>query len=126
MPAMYHLDLDAARIRGARVALLPGDPGRSRLIAERIAAAHGARTAERPLASNREFCTYLAEIAGAPRQRILVTGSGGADTLATMENLIGSASDDTLTGDALANTLIGNAGGHVLNRNRGPETGLVE
>ena len=70
MPPMYHLDLDAAQIRGARVALLPGDPGRSRLIAERIATAHGGRVAERPLASNREFCTYLAEIAGAP---VLVT-----------------------------------------------------
>src|SRR3990167_4548448 len=86
MPPMYHLDLDAAQIRGARVALLPGDPGRSRLIAERIATAHGGRVAERPLASNREFCTYLAEIAGAP---VLVTstGIGGPSTSIAVDEL---------------------------------------
>lgn len=70
---MYHLDLDREQIRGARLALLPGDPARSRLIAERIAVAHGGRLADRPLADHREFRTYLAEIAGAP---VLVTSTG--------------------------------------------------
>ena len=35
--AMYHLDLDAAAVQGAQLALLPGDPFRSRMIADRIA-----------------------------------------------------------------------------------------
>lgn len=35
--AMYHLDLDAAAVQGAQLALLPGDPLRSRMIADRIA-----------------------------------------------------------------------------------------
>lgn len=37
MPAVYHLDLDEDRIRGARFALLPGDPFRSGRITTRIA-----------------------------------------------------------------------------------------
>lgn len=86
MGRMYHLDLDEARIGGARLALLPGDPGRSRLIAERIAAAHGGRVADRPLAHHREFCTYLAEVAGAP---VLVTstGIGGPSTSIAVDEL---------------------------------------
>jgi uridine phosphorylase len=86
MAHMYHVDLDETRIRGARLALLPGDPARSRLIAERIAAAHGGRPADRPLASNREFCTYLAEIAAQP---VLVTstGIGGPSTSIAVDEL---------------------------------------
>lgn len=86
MPLMYHLDLDEERIRGARIALLPGDPARSRLIAERIAVASGGPVPGQPLAHNREFCTYLAEIAGAP---VLVTstGIGGPSTSIAVDEL---------------------------------------
>jgi Ca2+-binding RTX toxin-like protein len=43
------------------------------------------------------------------------TGGAGNDQLARIEQLIGSAFDDSLLGDANANTLIGNAGADTLN-----------
>jgi uridine phosphorylase len=83
---VYHLDLDAERIRGARFALLPGDPFRSRLIAERIAARHGGRVAAAPLAHKREYCTYLSDIRG---MNVLVTstGIGGPSTAIAVDEL---------------------------------------
>jgi uridine phosphorylase len=84
--AVYHLDLDSEQIQGARLALLPGDPFRSARIAERIAALYGGRAAERPLAHKREFCTYLAELAGV---KVLVTstGIGGPSTSIAIDEL---------------------------------------
>lgn len=85
MPPVYHLDLDEERVQGARFALLPGDPARSRLIAERIAAAYGGAV-KAPLAHHREFCTYAGEIAGT---RVLVTstGIGGPSTSIAVDEL---------------------------------------
>jgi uridine phosphorylase len=83
---MYHLDLDEERIQGARVALLPGDPARSRLIAERIAALGAGPKPGPPLAQNREFCSYLTEIGGV---KVLVTstGIGGPSTSIAVDEL---------------------------------------
>src|SRR5438270_12182117 len=47
------------------------------------------------------------------------TGGAGTDTLVAIENLTGSAFDDTLTGDANANTLSGGAGNDVLDGGAG-------
>jgi uridine phosphorylase len=84
--AVYHLDLDENKIRGARFALLPGDPFRSGRIAARIAELYGGQVADRPLAHNREFCTYLAAIHGVP---VLVTstGIGGPSTSIAVDEL---------------------------------------
>lgn len=71
MDTVYHLDLDSKKIRGAKIALLPGDPFRSQIIAESISGTYG--TDSEKLAWKREFCTYLAEIRGRP---LLVTSSG--------------------------------------------------
>lgn len=86
MARMYHLDLDEEGVGGARLAFLPGDPARSRLIAERIAAVSGGTLPEGPVASNREFCTYRAVLAGAP---VLVTstGIGGPSTSIAVDEL---------------------------------------
>ncbi len=83
---MYHVDLDEEKIRGARFALLPGDPFRSRLIAEGIAARYGGRLADRPLAHKREYCTYLADVHGTS---VLVTstGIGGPSTSIAVDEL---------------------------------------
>lgn len=83
---MYHLDLGRDMVRGATLALLPGDPARPRLIAERIAALYGGPAPGPPLASRREFCTYLVEIRGA---RVLVTstGIGGPSTSIAVDEL---------------------------------------
>ncbi|MES3022354.1 MAG: calcium-binding protein [Pseudomonadota bacterium] len=50
------------------------------------------------------------------------TGGSGSDTLAGIENLIGTAFADTLTGDGLANALTGAAGNDVLDGGAGADT----
>ncbi|HQU32510.1 MAG: uridine phosphorylase [Planctomycetia bacterium] len=71
MDTVYHLDLNSEKIQGAKIALLPGDPFRSQIIAETISGIYG--TGNKKLAWKREFCTYLAEIGGIP---LLVTSTG--------------------------------------------------
>lgn len=71
MNSVYHLDLDNEKIQGAKIALLPGDPFRSQIIAEAISKIYGTRNEK--LAWKREFCTYLAEIKG---RRLLITSTG--------------------------------------------------
>lgn len=71
MDTVYHLDLDSEKIQGAKIALLPGDPFRSQIIAATISGIYG--TGNKKLAWKREFCTYLAEIRGRP---LLVTSTG--------------------------------------------------
>ena len=46
----------------------------------------------------------------------------GTDTLTSIENLTGSAFDDTLTGDADANVLSGRDGDDTLNGGAGNDT----
>jgi Ca2+-binding RTX toxin-like protein len=50
------------------------------------------------------------------------TVGAGTDTLVSIENLTGSAFDDTLNGDANANVLTGGAGADTLNGNDGADT----
>ncbi|MDN3512917.1 MAG: uridine phosphorylase [Candidatus Brocadia sp.] len=71
MNSVYHLDLDNEKIHGAKIALLPGDPFRSQVIAEAISGIYG--TGNKKLAWKREFCTYLAEIKG---KQVLITSTG--------------------------------------------------
>ena len=65
---VYHLALRTGQLEGARLALLPGDPGRVEHIA-RSAPLERARE----LASKREYRTWLAYAAGRP---LLVTSTG--------------------------------------------------
>ena len=65
---VYHLGLRASDLEGARVALLPGDPGRVEGLA-RTAPLDGARE----LASKREYRTWIAYARGVP---ILITSTG--------------------------------------------------
>ncbi len=50
------------------------------------------------------------------------TGADGSDTLANIENLVGSNSDDTLTGDAGVNVLSGGGGNDVFEGKGGQDT----
>jgi subtilisin family serine protease len=43
-----------------------------------------------------------------------ITGGGGTDTVSGFENLVGSASGDTLTGNTGANAINGGAGGDII------------
>lgn len=71
MKHVYHLDLNNEIIQDAKIALLPGDPFRSQVIAETISGIYG--THNKQLAWKREFCTYLAEMKG---KRLLITSTG--------------------------------------------------
>lgn len=84
MGYVYHLKLSKRRIQGARIALLPGDPFRSQVIADTISRIY--RTANEKLVWNREFCTYLARINNAS-VLITSTGIGGPSTSIAIDEL---------------------------------------
>jgi Ca2+-binding RTX toxin-like protein len=68
---------------------------------------------------------YSGSPAGVTVDLVLGTGHGGdaeGDTLATIENITGSAFADKLTGDAGANVLLGGAGDDVLHGGAGADT----
>lgn len=81
---MYHLDLNKKMIENARIALLPGDPFRSQIIAGMISEYFD--TNRKQLAWNREFCTFLSEIRG---EKIVITstGVGGPSTSIVIDEL---------------------------------------
>lgn len=76
---MYHIGLCMEDIQGAKIALLPGDPGRVQKIAEKL---------DNPikLKVNREYTSYLGEI---NNEKVLVisTGMGGPSTAICVEEL---------------------------------------
>ncbi|HEX3036608.1 MAG TPA: uridine phosphorylase [Thermodesulfobacteriota bacterium] len=80
MPYVYHLCLDESKIEGAKLALLPGDPFRSKDIAEEFD-----KNSEQ-IAWKREYCTWLGEIKG---KKVLVTstGIGGPSTSIAIDEL---------------------------------------
>jgi uridine phosphorylase len=84
MSRVYHLDLEKNDIRGARIALLPGDPFRAGAIAGEISRVYGGEI--KKIAWKREYCSYLAR---AMRKKILVTstGIGGPSTSIAIDEL---------------------------------------
>ncbi|MBI3802929.1 MAG: uridine phosphorylase [Nitrospirae bacterium] len=84
MPKVYHLDLSRNMLKGAKLALLPGDPFRVPKIAAQIEARGGGKAVE--LAWKREFRSFLGEVNGEP---ILITstGIGGPSTSIAIEEL---------------------------------------
>lgn len=84
MAKVYHLDLDRAALRGAPVALVPGDPERVELIAGAVASVYG--TSWEPVASKREFRTCIAYVGKTP-VAVTSTGIGGPSTSIAVEEL---------------------------------------
>ena len=84
MANVYHLDLNKRVIQGAEVALLPGDPARSQVIAECISRTY--RRGFKRLASKREFFTCLADTG---RKKVIVasTGIGGPSASIAVDEL---------------------------------------
>jgi uridine phosphorylase len=76
---VFHLGLTTARLRGARLAIVPGDPARSQRIAELM-------SNPQPLASHREFNSWLGELDGGPVV-VCSTGIGGPSTSIVVEEL---------------------------------------
>jgi uridine phosphorylase len=66
--SVYHLNLETDALDGARIALLPGDPGRVETLATTPPFERS-----RELANKREYRTWLGYIGGAP---VLVTSTG--------------------------------------------------
>lgn len=64
---VYHLNLDTHKIAGAKIALLPGDPGRVNEIGAQL------DPSAKEIAYKREYRTYLTKVNGKP---ILVTSTG--------------------------------------------------
>src|SRR3972149_1540359 len=84
MGKVYHLDLDKKALKGAKVALLPGDPARSGPIAEAIAKAYGGGV--KKLASKREVVTHLSAVGKTP-VIVTSTGIGGPSTAIAIDEL---------------------------------------
>lgn len=84
MPKVYHLDLSRSMLKGATLALLPGDPFRTPKIAEEIAKRWGKESVE--LAWKREYRSFLGEVGG---KKVLVTstGIGGPSTSIAIDEL---------------------------------------
>lgn len=76
---MYHIGLSKEDIKGAKYAILPGDPGRVPKIAACL-------TNAQKICVNREYTSYLGELEG---ENILVmsTGMGGPSTAIAVEEL---------------------------------------
>lgn len=79
MSTVFHLGLEASMLRGARIAIVPGDPGR----VERIATTMDRWEA---LAANREFTSALGWLGDAPVV-VCSTGIGGPSTSIAVEEL---------------------------------------
>ncbi|MCG3117460.1 MAG: uridine phosphorylase [Candidatus Manganitrophus sp. SA1] len=84
MANVYHLDLSRSMLKGATLALLPGDPFRVPKIAAQIEARSGEKAVE--LAWKREYRSFLGTLAG---EKVLVTstGIGGPSTSIAVEEL---------------------------------------
>ena len=78
---VYHLKLSKKSIKGARIALLPGDPGRVPVIASAI---NNEGASE--IASNREFRTWLSVMDSNPVV-VTSTGIGGPSAAIAIEEL---------------------------------------
>lgn len=79
MADVFHLGLTRDDLAGATLAILPGDPGRVGRIA-------GSTDDPRPLASHREFTSYLGHLGGVPVV-VCSTGIGGPSTSIAVEEL---------------------------------------
>lgn len=76
---LYHIGISRKMVEGAEYAVLPGDPGRVRFLADKIGPA-------RHLGTHREYTSYLAKLQGTP---VLVcsTGMGGPSVSIGLEEL---------------------------------------
>lgn len=76
---MYHINLSKSDIKGAKYAILPGDPGRVGAIAKYL-------ENPRKIGQNREYTAYLGNI---KKEKVLVisTGMGGPSTAICVEEL---------------------------------------
>lgn len=75
----YHIGLDASMLEGAKYAILAGDPGRIKAIAQGMENA-------KFLGSNREYTSYLGYIGGKPVV-VMSHGIGGPSTAIAVEEL---------------------------------------
>ena len=77
---LYHVGFAATALKGAKLAVLPGDPGRVEVLAKAIG------TESRYITSHREYTSWLTYVQGTP---VLVcsTGMGGPSVAICLEEL---------------------------------------
>lgn len=80
MSTIYHLHLDKKQLKGAKIAFVPGDPDRSKIIVQSF----DEKGVE--LARKREYCTWLGRLDGHP-VIATSTGIGGGSTSIAIEEL---------------------------------------
>ena len=78
MEKMYHVGMDDSH--GAKIAILPGDPGRVEKIAQYL-------DNPRFFAQNREYTTWLGELPSGETCLVMSTGMGGPSTAIGVEEL---------------------------------------
>lgn len=100
---MYHIGLTKEDLKGAKYAILPGDPGRVEKIASKLNNAY-------KLGVNREYTSYLGDIDG---EKVLVisTGMGGPSTAICVEELAQVGIENLIR--------VGTSGGMQLDVNAG-------
>lgn len=76
---MYHIGLTKEDIKGALYAILPGDPGRVKVIADKLSNSVALKV-------SREYTSYLGEING-NKVLVISTGMGGPSTAICVEEL---------------------------------------
>lgn len=100
---MYHIGLKKEDIKGAKYAILPGDPGRVSKIAEKLVDAV-------KIGENREYTSYLGKI-GNENVLVISTGMGGPSTAICVEELAEIGIENLIR--------VGTSGGMQLNVNAG-------
>ncbi|MFQ5428112.1 MAG: uridine phosphorylase [Thermodesulfobacteriota bacterium] len=85
MSELYHLGLTKDEIKGAAVALMPGDPARAGKIAREVSRSFG--TMCRELASRREYTTCIAGAENNTPVIVTSTGIGGPSVSIAVEEL---------------------------------------
>ncbi len=100
---MYHIGLTKEDLKGAKYAILPGDPGRVEKIASKLSNSY-------KLGVNREYTSYLGDIDG---EKVLVisTGMGGPSTAICVEELAQVGIENLIR--------VGTSGGMQLDVNAG-------
>lgn len=80
----YHLGLAKKQIKNVKISIIPGDPFRTKLIADKIAETYSSKAIY--LGWKREYCSYLTEI---EQNKVLVTstGIGGPSTSIAIDEL---------------------------------------
>ena len=105
MKKQYHIGIDDSH--GAKIALLPGDPGRVETVARQL-------DNPRFYAQNREYTTWLGELPGGETVVVMSTGMGGPSAAICVEELVQTGVRDLIRVGTCGGMDLDVAGGDVV------------